>query len=122
MLMTSFSDLLQAKKALDDMQAQKPALFHRFINVIQLTRQLQYRFQYMGSLIMEEDTSKYEPSHQHDYVLSVYQKEVSKLKEDQNAQALQELFTNYKKLGYANISRLALGTNPRILVGPVVVR
>ncbi|MDY0394382.1 hypothetical protein RWE15_07855 [Virgibacillus halophilus] len=70
---------------------------------------------------MEEDAARFEPSHQNAYVLSVYQQEIDKLKKDQSAEDIRGLLSSYKKLGYANISRLALGTNPRILVGPVVV-
>ncbi|MDY0404383.1 hypothetical protein P5G51_002190 [Virgibacillus sp. 179-BFC.A HS] len=120
-MMTSFQKISQVKKVIDDIKANKPTIYSKFINIVQLTRQLQYRFQYMGALILEEEAKKYEPAHQNAYVMRLYMQEINKFKEDENAWVIQNLLADYKELGYATISRLALGTNPRILIGPVVI-
>ncbi|WP_330949068.1 hypothetical protein [Virgibacillus sp. MG-45] len=119
---TSFSELLRAQKAIENMRQAKPALYQKFVNVIQLTRQLQYKLQFLGCLIMDENPGKCTPAHQSEFVLALYQKEVEKLKMDETADDLLELLASYQKLGYATICRLALGTNPKVLVGPAVVR
>jgi hypothetical protein len=75
----------------------------------------------MGSLIMDEDPSKFQPNAQDDYVLSVYQREIEKLKTDNRFFDLKHLLKTYKPVSYVNISKLALGENPRALVGPTVI-
>ncbi|GGB46459.1 hypothetical protein F3157_10785 [Virgibacillus dakarensis] len=123
MLVTpSISDLLSAQQAIESFKRTKPMLYRRFMNVIHLTRQLQYGYQYMGCLIMNEDPSRFRPMSQDDYVLAVYQQEIEKLKEDRNAQDLKQLLDSYRQIGYPAICKLILGTNPKILVGPVVIR
>lgn len=115
---SSFNDLLYAKKAFDELEETEPGIYQMFINIIQLTRQLQFRSQYMGALIMDEEPGKYRPEVNNDYVLEVYQQEVERLKKDHHAADLKQLLTAYKQIGYANISRLVLGKSPSFLVGP----
>lgn len=123
MLATStFSDLVNAKSAIDELKSTKPALYKKFVNVIYLTRQLQFKFQYMGSLIMDEMPDNCRPMLQVDYVLEVYQQEVEELKKDDNVIDLKQMLASYKQIGYANISKLVLGKNPSVLVGPRVTR
>ena len=115
-------ELKHAQEAMEDFQATKPSIFQKFINMIQLTRQFQYGYQFMGSLIMDEDPIKYHPMSQDEYVLSVYLGEIERLKKDDQFLELKQLLRQYKNLSYFNISKLALGESPKALVGPIVVR
>jgi hypothetical protein len=83
---------------------------------------MQFGYQYMGTLIMDEDPSNSMPKSQDDYVLTVYQKEIEALKADRHFYDLKELLNQYKLVSYKNISRLVLGENPKVLVGPIVIR
>ena len=118
---TSYKELINAQMAIENFIETKPFIYEKFINIIKLTRQFQYGYQYMGSLIMDEDPSKFQPMSQDDYVLSIYQREIEKLKTDNRFLDLKQLLKTYKPVSYANISKLALGENPRALVGPTVV-
>lgn len=118
----SLFDLQRAKSDIESFKTESPSLFQKFMNSIVLTRQLQYGYQYMGCLVMDEDADGFCPTSQDDYVLFVYRKEVEKLKADSKVQELQKLLGTYKQISYANICKLALGINPRSLVGPAVVR
>src|SRR5699024_12857850 len=100
----------------------KPALNKKYDNINQLTYQIQFKFQYIGSLIMDEYPTKHCPKVQDDYVLNVYQTEIKKLKADDEVLNLKQLLAEYKQLGYAKLSDLVMGKNPEILVGPAVVR
>jgi hypothetical protein len=123
MLVTSsYDELKEAQMAIENLNATKPSIYQKFLNIINLTRQFQYGYQYMGALIMDEDPSKFRPKSQDDYVLSVYHREIEKLKTDQKFFELKQLLKSYKQISYANISKLALGENPRSLVGPTTVR
>ena len=119
---SSYNELKNAQIAIEELNAKKPSIFRKFINIIKLTRQLQFGYQYMGSLIMDEDPGKFNPMSQDDYILSVYYREIENLKTDKKFLDLKELLKTYKQLSYANISKLALGENPAELVGPTLVR
>lgn len=119
---TSFSELMHAKNDINELKDTKPSLFKQFIHIIHLTRQMQFKIQYMGNLIMDEDASKFRPTLKDEYVLTVYQKEIAQLKSNDQATDLKQLLSDYRAMGYATLSDLALGVNPEVLVGPAVVR
>lgn len=123
MLVTSSIDeLLQEQDAIEELKRTKPTCYQRFLNIIRLTRQLQFGFQYMGCLLMDEDTEAFRPTSPDDYVLSVYQQEINRLKADGIAEELHTLLDSSKPLSYSVICKLMLGENPKTLVGPAVVR
>ncbi|MCM3567056.1 hypothetical protein [Neobacillus mesonae] len=122
MLVSSgYEELKDAQMAIANLNAEEPTIYQKFLNVIHLTHQLQYGFQYMGALLMDEDPSKYVPEFQNEYVLSIYQQEIDKLKTDKRFPELKHLLNSYKQISYANISKLALGEKPRELVGPKII-
>src|SRR5699024_1101258 len=102
MIMTSrFNEVMQAKHAIDESKTEKPVVYKKYANISHLTYQLQFKFQYMGSLSMDEDSTKHCPKVQDDYVLNVYQPEIKKLKADDEVLNLKQLLAEYKQLGYA---------------------
>jgi hypothetical protein len=119
---TSFSELMHAKSDIKALQDTKPSLFQQFVHVIHLTRQLQFKTQYMGSLIMDEETNTFRPTLKDDYVLTVYQKEIAQLKSNEAITDLKKLLFDHCSMGYATISDLVLGVNPEVLVGPAIAR
>ncbi|WP_404321770.1 hypothetical protein LG298_14930 [Cytobacillus firmus] len=119
---SSYDQLKNAQMAIGKLKDAKPSIYRKFINIIKLTRQLQFGYQYMGALIMDEDPGKFNSTSKDDYVLSVYYREIEKLKTDKKFLDLQQLLKTYKQLSYANISKLALGEKPEALVGPTIVR
>ncbi|WP_445489172.1 hypothetical protein [Niallia sp. 03133] len=122
LVISSFSDLMNAKSEIDEFKMTKPTVYKKFVNVINLTRQLQFKFQYMGCLLMDEEPNDSCPNVKDDYVLALYQKEIEKLKVENTFSDLKRLLADYKKIGYANLSALVMGKNPKVLVGPSVVR
>lgn len=118
---SSYEELLDAKRAIASFRATKPEEYKQFKRIIQLTRQLQFNFQYMGCLIMDEDPTKYRPRVNDDYILNVYKREINKLKEDPKSQDIKALLGAYKQIGYGKICELILGKQPISLVGPAVV-
>ncbi|MGG1679565.1 hypothetical protein ACIFOT_28170 [Neobacillus sp. NRS-1170] len=117
----NYDDLNDAKMAIEHLGQTKPSIYYMFLNIIELTRQLNYGYQYMGALLMDEDPSEFKPAGQDEYVLSVYQKEIEKLKGDQKFYELKQLLKEYQQVSYANISKLALGNPPKELAGPTII-
>ncbi|API92012.1 hypothetical protein J32TS6_24510 [Virgibacillus pantothenticus] len=118
---SSYQELIDAKRAIAAFKATKPEEYRQFQRIIHLTRQLQFNFQYMGCLIMGEDSSKYRPQVNDDYILTVYNREVGKLKADPKAKDIKALLSAYKQIGYGKLCELILGKKPISLVGPAVV-
>lgn len=119
---SSYDELIDVQIAIDNLNTTKPSIYQKFINLVKLTRQFQYGYQYMGTLLMDEDSSEFHPISQNDYVLSVYHAEVEKLKRDNKFIELKQVLKMYKQVSYAKISKLALGENPKALVGPTIIR
>lgn len=115
--LSSLDELKQAKKAIEQLKHTYPDLFDKVVHVTGLTRALQLKYQYMGCLIMEEDSTDCLPNIPYSSVLRLYKKEVQTLKNDEHIDALKQLFISFKETGYAKISLLALGRSPESLVG-----
>lgn len=118
----SIDELKEAKTALVDLQDSYPALCEKFVHVAGLTRSLQLKYQYMGCLIMDENSGDCIPNIPYSSVLRLYKKEVQTLKNDEHIDALKKLFRSFKDTGYAKISLLALGRSPESLIGASSVK
>src|SRR5699024_12704412 len=92
---SSFSELMQAKNAIEVLKEERPSVYKKFVHIIHLTYQLQFKFQYMGYLIIDDESHKHSPKVQDDYVLSVYQTEIKKLKAYNEHINLKKLITAY---------------------------
>ncbi|WP_163538015.1 hypothetical protein [Gracilibacillus sp. YIM 98692] len=119
---TNIQELYQAKHAINQLKSENPISYQKFIHAIQLTRQLQYGFQYMGCLLNGDDPSNFSPTDQDSYVLTIYEQEINKLKYDRDFDAVKRLLESHKHVSYDYICKLILGEQPEMLAGPAVVR
>ncbi|WLR51669.1 hypothetical protein LC040_01840 [Bacillus tianshenii] len=120
--LTSLDELKEVDQALHSFQQSNPALYEQYIHVLNLTRQMQFKFHYMGSLLMNEETNESAPQHVNSSVLRLYEEEVQNLHNEQGIDSLKEIFNSYRHAGYAKISLLSLGADPDSLVGATVIR
>ncbi|GAB3045039.1 hypothetical protein [Virgibacillus ainsalahensis] len=118
---TSLSELTAANEEINQLQKAKPTLYEKLSELIQLTRQLQFKYQYMGCLLMDEDSDKFSPEVHVEYIIRLYRQEVEKLKADSTFDDLKGLLSNYRQVGYCNLCQLINGDTPENLVGPRVV-
>lgn len=118
---SNYTQLKDAQIAIEKLHVTKPSIYKKFINIVKLTRQLHCGYQYMGSVIMGENPSDFYPESLDDYIMSVYHREIEKLKTDEKFSELKQVLNRYKQVSYVNISKLALGENPRELVGPTLI-
>lgn len=113
----SQDELKSAQTALNQLEESRPELFEKFMDVINLTRAMQLKYQYMGCLIMNEEPGNAEPQFVTGSVIRLYKKEMQKLKDDKDIHELREVFIEFKHTGYARLSLLALGRTPESLAG-----
>ena len=104
-------------EALENFKIEYPILFKKLLHIVNLTRAFQFKYQYMGCLIMDQDPANYSPNFVHGSVLRLYINELHILKDDQDSQVLIHTFAGIRNVGYAKISHLVLGSTPDSLVG-----
>ncbi|MFD2657361.1 MULTISPECIES: hypothetical protein [Gracilibacillus] len=122
LISASKQHLQDIQVAIEQLKAEDPDQFEQFKNIITLTRQLQYSFQYLGCLIMDEDPSGFLPKVQDSYVLSIYEREIEKLKEEHSLDKVKQILATYKEVSYDHICKLLLGKEIEMLIGPMVIR
>lgn len=120
--LSSVDDLQTAEIELKKLKASHPELFKKLLHVVGLTRAFQFRYQYMGSLIMDEDATVFAPEFVMPSVIDLYTEEIQTLKADQNIYMLRRIFTSYESIGYAKLSMLVLGQSPESLIGASYIK
>jgi hypothetical protein len=115
--LSSVDELHETKAALEKIKYSYPELFNKLLHVVALTRAFQFKYQFMGTLIMDENPNEYTPEFVMPSVIRLYIEEVQKLKDDPNIQVLLQTFSQNKNIGYAKISMLVLGKSPESLLG-----
>jgi len=120
--LTSLDELKEAKTALSELQVRYPALYEKLVHVVGFTRALQFKYQYMGSLLMDEDANRYAPSFVQGSVLRLYKKELQSLKDDIDFPVIKRIFSTLKGIGYSRISLLILGKTPENIVGAPIIK
>jgi len=120
--LSSVDELQTTEEALEKIKDSYPELFKKLLHVVGLTRAFQFKYQYMGCLIMDEDASEFTPEFVMPSVISLYKEEIQKLKDDPNIHILQKTFVDYETIGYAKISMLVLGQSPESLLGASYIK
>ncbi|WP_338779028.1 hypothetical protein [Metabacillus sp. FJAT-52054] len=118
--MVAISSIEQLKTLQADLEKLKevhPGLFTQWIHLVNLTRQLQFKHHFMGSLLLDEEPGRYFPTSAKKSVILLYQKEAEKLKDDPDFPELKRILSHYHDTGFSKISRLSLGHPPESLVG-----
>ncbi len=76
LISATIHELQNVRHAIENLKENEPVQYQQFKNIISLTRQLQYSFQYLGCLVMDDDPSEFEQHVQNGYVLSIYKSEI----------------------------------------------
>ncbi|MEC0275163.1 MULTISPECIES: hypothetical protein [Peribacillus] len=120
--LSNVGELQASEAALEKIKGSYPELFNKLLHVVALTRALQFKYQFMGTLIMDENPNEYTPEFVMPSVIELYIEEVQKLKDDPNIQVLLQTFSQSKNIGYAKISMLVLGKSPESLLGASCIK
>lgn len=120
--LTNIDELKATKEAIEKLKQDYPNLFEKLLDIVNLTRALQFKYHYMGCLITDEDPGQYTPNNVYGTVLGLYKGELQRLKEDINYEIVKQTFSEFRNTGYSKISLLVLGNTPESLVGPSSIR
>ncbi|MCD7036693.1 hypothetical protein LRR81_20800 [Metabacillus sp. GX 13764] len=112
---SSIEELKNLKASLEEISKNEPVLFQKWMHIVNLTRQFQFKYSYMGCLLTGNEAELCRPNGVKPSIIALYENEVAKLTADANFKKLQNILTN--SCGYTKISRLSLGQSPESLVG-----
>lgn len=112
------NDLEEVSAALKTLEKDHPSLYQKLVDVVYLTRALNFKFQYLGALLLDLPPAEFTPHSVHDSVLRLYKNEVQALKQNDHFPELKAMISKYEHTSFTNISHLLLGINPQSLVGP----
>ncbi len=119
---TNIDELTRAKKAIEKVKREYPILFEKLLDAVYLTRALQFKYHYMGCLLMDKDPGESEPTFAYSSVLRLYQTELQKLKDDVDFQILKQTISNISNSNFSKLCLLILGKKPESLVGVSNIR
>jgi len=112
------NELEEVSEALKSLEKEYPNLYKKMVDMVYLTRALNFKFQYMGALLLDIPATEFTPISVHDSVLRLYKRELQTLKQSENFPALKQILSTYEHASFTNICLLLLGIKPKSLVGP----
>jgi hypothetical protein len=121
-MLAGMNELHEAKKDVEALKQDYPELNEQLIHVASLTRQLQLKYGYMGSLLRDKELPDYEPQFVRGSILSLYQEEVQKLKENPNIVQLKEIMKKHRQISDSKLFLLILGAKPELLQGSTIIK
>ncbi|MFG6148009.1 hypothetical protein [Halobacillus sp. B23F22_1] len=121
-MLAGLNDIYRAKEELEELKLQHPELYEQLHHVVSLTRQLQIKYGYMGSLLRDEDLPKFRPQFVRESILSLYQREVQKLKDHPDFMEAKSLMKKHSKVGDPKLFLLILGAKPEMLQGSTIIK
>ncbi|CDQ18970.1 hypothetical protein [Halobacillus karajensis] len=120
--LASLDELYEAKRDLEEVSRRYPDVYETLTHVVSFTRQLQIKYGYMGALLMEEDLTSTYPEFVKGSILSLYKKEVDKLKNHEDFPVVKEVLDQYRDIGDAKLFLLILGAKPELLKGSTIIK
>ncbi|WP_175987481.1 hypothetical protein [Bacillus sp. Marseille-Q1617] len=121
-MLASMNQLYEAKKDVESLKQQFPQLHEQVVHVTSLTRQLQLKYGYMGSLLRDKELPDYQPQFVRGSILTLYRLEVGKLKEDPNIAQLKRLMKKHHNISDSKLFLLILGAKPELLHGSTIIK
>ncbi|MGM0865885.1 MAG: hypothetical protein ACQEWF_14530 [Bacillota bacterium] len=121
-MLAGMNELHEAKKDVETLKQDYPELNEQLIHVASLTRQLQLKYGYMGSLLRDKELPDYEPQFVRGSILSLYQEEVRKLKENPNIVQLKDIMKKHRQISDSKLFLLILGAKPELLQGSTIIK
>ncbi|WRP07246.1 hypothetical protein U9J35_03505 [Rossellomorea aquimaris] len=121
-MLAGMNELHDAKRDVEALKQDFPELNEQLVHVVSLTRQLQLKYGYMGSLLRDKELPDYEPQFVRGSILSLYQEEVRKLKENPNIVQLKDIMKKHRQISDSKLFLLILGAKPELLQGSTIIK
>jgi hypothetical protein len=117
---SSIQDLRKAQAGVDKFKSGYPNTFYRLLHLVNFTRQLQFKYEYLCGLMLDNDTyaNRFAPHFVQRSIIDLYKDEIEKIhKHPEGLDALKKLIDANKEIGYENFCLLVRGKTPEEIKG-----
>lgn len=117
---SSIQDLRKAQTAIENFKESYPSTFYRLMHLVNFTRQLQFKYEYLCGLMLGKDAYalQYAPHFVQRSIIDLYKNEIEKIhKHPQGLRALEQLMNAHLEIGYENFCLLVRGKSPEEIKG-----
>lgn len=119
-MISSIQDLKNARTDIEDFRTNYPDTFYRLLHLVNFTRQLQFKYEYLCGLMLgnEKFAARFAPHFVQRSIIDLYKSEIEKInKHPQGLQALERLMSAHGEIGYENFCLLVRGKTPEEIKG-----
>lgn len=117
---SSIQDLKNAQTAIVAFKKNYPNTFYRLLHLVNFTRQLQFKYEYLCGLLLGKETyaERFAPHFVQRSIIDLYRSEIEKIhKHPDGLKALELLIQEHQEIGYENICLLVRGKTPEEIKG-----
>lgn len=117
---SSIQDLRNAEADVAIFKKKHPDTFYRLLHLVNLTRQLQFKYEYLCSLMLgsTHDAERFAPHFVQRSIIDLYKNEIEKIhKHPDGLQDLEQLIKVHREIGYENFCLLVRGKTPEEIKG-----
>lgn len=124
-MISEMEKLQQIKTNLSQLQVHSPELYLKLEYIASLTRQLSIHYKYLGLLMFSEDAYVIEenrPTLIRDSVLSLYEQEVEKVKNNEAFNDFCGMIQNFQNIAYSQVFLIILGAEPSFVFHNTIIK
>ncbi len=117
---SSIQDLRKTQADVEKFKADYPNTYYRLLHLVNFTRQLQFKYEYLCGLMLDDDqyASHFAPHFVQRSIIDLYKSEIEKIHKHPNGlEALEKLMNAHKEIGYENFCLLVRGKTPEEIKG-----
>ncbi|TGA97944.1 hypothetical protein E4665_09735 [Sporolactobacillus shoreae] len=119
-MISSLQDLRNTQTDVEKFKAGFPNTYYRLLHLVNFTRQLQFKYEYLCGLMLDDDSyaSHFAPHFVQRSIIDLYKSEIEKIhKHPEGLEALKQLIDTHKEIGYENFCLLIRGKTPEEIKG-----
>ncbi len=124
-MVNEMDELTQFKLDLKALREESPRLYEQLEYIASLTRQLSIHYKYLGLLMFSNNNEVIQnnrPILIRDSVLELYEREVEKVKENNEFEYVNEMILKFQFVAYSQIFLIVLGAEPSFVFNNTIIK
>lgn len=124
-MVNEMDELTQFKLDLKALREESPLLYEQLEYIASLTRQLSIHYKYLGLLMFSSNNEVIQnnrPILIRDSVLELYEREVEKVKENNEFEYVNEMILKFQFVAYSQIFLIVLGAEPSFVFNNTIIK
>lgn len=124
-MVNEMDELTQCKLDLKTLREESPQLYEQLEYIASLTRQLSIHYKYLGLLMFSNNNEAIKnnrPILIRDSVLELYEREVEKVKQNNEFKFVNEMILKFQFVAYSQIFLIVLGAEPSFVFNNTIIK